>query len=65
MIIYVFLLKINFDSCFIYLNIYIKKNFMYFIFFFIWIFLDLFFGNMVKVRSILSVLKNGIIGCLC
>lgn len=65
MIIYVFLLKINFDSCFIYLNIYIKKNFMYFIFFFIWIFLDLFFGNMVKVRSILSVLKNEIIGCLC
>lgn len=33
MIIYGFLLKINFDSCFIYLNIYIKKNFMYFIFF--------------------------------
>lgn len=64
MIIHVLLSKINFDSCPIHLNTYIKKNSTHPTPLLIWIFLDPPFGNIVKARSTPSVLKNETTGCL-
>lgn len=64
MIIHVLLSKINFDSCPIHLNTYIKKKFHASHPLLNWIFLDPPFGKMVKARSTPSVLKNETTGCL-